>query len=370
MPELPEVESVRRGVHEWTADTTITGAEVLDPRILGTTSARRVEPSAVDGFVSAVTGHRIIGAERRGKFMWLSLGQGPEHSGSGPGEPSSGGSRASGRPSEPSPELSLLIHLGMSGQLRVHSADDPVHRHTRAILRLEPARDGSRSQGAGAPAPHGSGSEGAGVPAPHRSGSVEAESAGQNADRSAGQSAARELRFVDQRIFGHLGVQPLIHAHDRLVPASATHIATDPLEPTFEIGLTLTALAQKRTAIKSALLDQTLISGIGNIYADEALFRAGVHPMAIPARTRKSRLAAVLESAASVMGDALAVGGTSFDSLYVNVNGESGYFDRALLVYGRGGQECVRCGNEIQRLSVGGRGTHFCPVCQRPPRYR
>src|SRR5699024_1089951 len=148
------------------------------------------------------------------------------------------------------------------------------------------ARDGSRSQGAGAPAPHGSGSEGAGVPAPHRSGSVEAESAGQNADRSAGQSAARELRFVDQRIFGHLGVQPLIHAHDRLVPASATHIATDPLEPTFEIGLTLTALAQKRTAIKSALLDQTLISGIGNIYADEALFRAGVHPMAIPARTR------------------------------------------------------------------------------------
>ena len=100
MPELPEVESVRRGVHEWTADTTITGAEVLDPRILGTTSARRVEPSAVDGFVSAVTGHRIIGAERRGKFMWLSLGQGPEHSGSGPGEPSSGGSRASGRPSE------------------------------------------------------------------------------------------------------------------------------------------------------------------------------------------------------------------------------------------------------------------------------
>src|SRR5699024_8202144 len=155
-------------------------------------------------------------------------------------------------------------NLGMRGQLRVHSADDPVHRHKRAILRLEPARDGSRSQGAG-------------VPAPPRSGSMEAE--------SAGQSAARERRFVDQRIFDHLGVQPLIYAHDRLVPASATHIATDPLEPTFEIGLTLTALAQKRTAIKSALLDQTLISGIGNIYADEALFRAGVHPMAIPART-------------------------------------------------------------------------------------
>ena len=178
------------------------------------------------------------------------------------------------------------------------------------------------------------------------------------------------MRFVDQRIFGHIGVQPLVHGYGRLVPASAVHIAADPLEPAFDPERVVADLAKKRTAIKAALLDQTLISGIGNIYADEALFRAGVHPLAVPARTRKSRLVEVLESATKVMSDALAVGGTSFDALYVNVNGESGYFDRALLVYGRGGQECVRCGTEIVKITVGGRGTHFCPNCQKPPRYR
>jgi formamidopyrimidine-DNA glycosylase len=309
MPELPEVESVRRGVDEWTAGRTITGAEVADPRILGTTSQRRIDPSAVSGFIGAVTGQRILRAERRGKFMWLSLGEGPE------------------------PELGILVHLGMSGQLRIHEPGDPVHRHTRAVLHLG----------------------GGGV---------------ERVGRDDAHEGRRELRFVDQRIFGHLGVQPLVHGYGRLVPASAIHIAPDPLEPAFDPDRVVAELAKKRTAIKAALLDQTLISGIGNIYADEALFRAGVHPSAIPARTRKGRLAAVLESAATVMGDALAVGGTSFDALYVNVNGESGYFDRALLVYGRGGQECVRCGTEISKITVGGRGTHFCPNCQRPPRYR
>lgn len=297
MPELPEVESVRRGVDEWTAGTTITGAEVADPRILGTTSQRRIDPSAVSGFVSAVTGAHILGAERRGKFMWLSLGEGTASSA----------------------ELGILVHLGMSGQLRIHTPGEEIHRHTRAILHLD---------------------------------------------------SERELRFVDQRIFGHIGVQPLVHGYGRLVPASAVHIAADPLEPAFDPERVVADLAKKRTAIKAALLDQTLISGIGNIYADEALFRAGVHPLAVPARTRKSRLVEVLESATKVMSDALAVGGTSFDALYVNVNGESGYFDRALLVYGRGGQECVRCGTEIVKITVGGRGTHFCPNCQKPPRYR
>ena len=297
MPELPEVESVRRGVDEWTAGTTITGAEVADPRILGTTSQRRIDPSAVSGFVSAVTGAHILGAERRGKFMWLSLGEGTASSA----------------------ELGILVHLGMSGQLRIHTPGEEIHRHTRAILHLD---------------------------------------------------SERELRFVDQRIFGHIGVQPLVHGYGRLIPASAVHIAADPLEPAFDPERVVTELAKKRTAIKAALLDQTLISGIGNIYADEALFRAGVHPLAVPARTRKSRLVEVLESATKVMSDALAVGGTSFDALYVNVNGESGYFDRALLVYGRGGQECVRCGTEIVKITVGGRGTHFCPNCQKPPRYR
>jgi formamidopyrimidine-DNA glycosylase len=308
MPELPEVESVRSGVHEWTAGTTITGAEVLDTRILGMTSQRRIDPSAVSGFVSAVTGAHIWRAERRGKFMWLSLGEGADLSTADPVTSP-----------VPRPELGILVHLGMSGQLRIHSPGEDIHRHTRAVLHLD---------------------------------------------------SDRELRFVDQRIFGHIGVQPLVHGYGRLVPASAVHIAADPLEPAFDPDAVVGELAKKRTAIKAALLDQTLVSGIGNIYADEALFRAGVHPLAVPARTRKSRLVAVLESATKVMSDALAVGGTSFDALYVNVNGESGYFDRALLVYGRGGQDCVRCGTEIAKITVGGRGTHYCPVCQKAPRYR
>ncbi|GAA1530907.1 bifunctional DNA-formamidopyrimidine glycosylase/DNA-(apurinic or apyrimidinic site) lyase [Brevibacterium picturae] len=300
MPELPEVESVRLGVHEWTAGTTITGAEVLDPRILGTTSQRRIDASAVDGFLAAVSGRRIIGAERRGKFMWLTLGEDLE----------------AGPAAEPdAPELSLLVHLGMSGQLRVHDAADEIHKHTRAILRLERG------------------------------------------------SESLQLRFVDQRIFGHLGVQPLVHAYGRLVPASANHIAADPLEPSFEPGLVLEQLSRKRTVVKSALLDQSLVSGIGNIYADEALFRAGIHPLAIPARTRKSRLAAVLDSASRVMSDALAVGGTSFDALYVNVNGESGR--HTLNVYGQEGQPCKRCGSSIVRERFMNRSSHLCPVCQR-----
>lgn len=316
MPELPEVESVRRGVHEWTAGATITRAEVIDPRILGTTSQRRIAVGAEETFSRSLAGLRIVSAERRGKFMWLTLG-------------------------ESDPALSLLVHLGMSGQFRVQTAADEMHKHTRAIFHLE------RELGSDFT---GSGSAGVG-------------DAGRGPERF-------EMRFVDQRIFGHLGVQPLAWSHGRFVPASTTHIAADPLEPAFDFEAVVDRLTAKNTALKSALLDQSLVSGIGNIYADEALFRAGVHPLANPSRTRRSRLASVMESAILVMHDALQVGGTSFDSLYVNVNGESGYFDRALLAYGRGGQECVRCSTEIVRITVGGRGTHFCPNCQKSPRYR
>ncbi|TGD38299.1 bifunctional DNA-formamidopyrimidine glycosylase/DNA-(apurinic or apyrimidinic site) lyase [Brevibacterium aurantiacum] len=317
MPELPEVESVRVGVHEWTAGTTITGAEVIDPRILGTTSQRRIDASAADEFVEAVTGRRIIGAERRGKFMWLTLGEDP----------------GVGQSAEPAaPELSLLVHLGMSGQLRVHNAAEEIHKHTRAILRLERG------------------------------------SASSDRDVSEAERKGLQLRFIDQRIFGHLGVQPLVNSCGRLVPASATHIAADPLESAFDPDFVVSQMARKRTAIKATLLDQTLVSGIGNIYADEALFRAGIHPLAIPARTRKSRLVAVLDSASSVMSDALAVGGTSFDALYVNVNGEPGYFTRSLHSYGREGQPCYRCGTSIVRERFQNRSSYFCPRCQRRPR--
>ena len=290
MPELPEVESVRRGLLDWVQSAAITGVRVLDPRILGTTSQRRLPPDAADTFAEAVAGRVLATPQRRGKFLWVPF---------------------AGIPS------ALTLHLGMSGQLRIHTADEPVHRHTRAILDLQ------RSPG------------------------------------------PVQLRFIDQRIFGHIGVDDLIADGPDAVPRASAHIARDPLDPHWDLEVTARRIQRSTSALKSVLMDQTIVSGVGNIYADEALFRARVHPLAVPARTRISRLRAVLVEARAVMEDALAQGGTSFDALYVHVNGDSGYFDRSLNVYGRTEEPCRVCGTAIRRIGVGGRGTHFCPTCQR-----
>ena len=136
----------------------------------------------------------------------------------------------------------------------------------------------------------------------------------------------------------------------------------------FDAGAFRAALRRKQTGVKRALLDQTLISGIGNIYADEALWRAKLH-YARPTETlRAPEIERVLAGAIEVMSAALAAGGTSFDSLYVNVNGESGYFDRSLHVYGREGLECSRCGAAIRRDAFMNRSSFSCPVCQPRPR--
>jgi formamidopyrimidine-DNA glycosylase len=295
VPELPEVESVRRGLHDWVEAATVTGVRVLDPRILGTTSQRRIPPEAVDAFAEAVAGLTLAAPQRRGKFLWVPFAGTP---------------------------AALTLHLGMSGQLRIHTAEEPLHRHTRAVLDLERG----------------------------------------DPERTAG---FVQLRFIDQRIFGHIGVDDLLPDGPDAVPAASVHIARDPLDPHWDLEVTARRIQRSTSALKSVLMDQTIVSGIGNIYADEALFRARVHPLAVPARTRISRLRAVLEAARAVMEAALAQGGTSFDSLYVHVNGDSGYFDRSLTVYGRTGQPCGVCGTPIQRLVVGGRGTHVCPICQR-----
>lgn len=296
MPELPEVESVRIGLAEWVTGATVARARILDPRILGTTSQRRIAPEAVTAFRDAAVGLRMHEPVRRGKFLWIPV----DH------------------------DAALTLHLGMSGQLRIHTADEPLHRHTRAVLSL---------------------------------------------DRLAADigSAPLELRFIDQRIFGHLGLDDLVPDGLDRIPAGSAHIARDPLDPHWDLESTARRIQQSRSALKSVLMDQTIVSGVGNIYADEALFRARVHPLAVPARTRISRLRAVLEAARAVMEAALAQGGTSFDALYVHVNGESGYFDRSLTVYGRTGQPCHVCDTPITRLVVGGRGTHVCPTCQRRP---
>lgn len=318
MPELPEVESVRRGLSAWLTGATITRVRVLDARILGTTSARNVPAERVVSFERALAGVRIASVERRGKYMWMPL---------------AGGGRAGGAGVAEVGEWALAMHLGMSGQARIHQAEDLLHPHTRAVFDV------------------------------------------------AGPAGVGQLRFVDQRIFGHLGVERLVPGvagagatgvagERRLVAESASGAGLDPFEDGFSVPVVARAIARKNVAIKSALLDQRVVSGVGNIYADEALFEAGVHPAARASRLRISRIERVLEAARDVMARALEVGGTSFDALYVNVNGESGYFERSLQVYGREGQPCVRCSTPITRVVLGGRSTHVCVRCQKPQRLR
>ena len=288
MPELPEVEVVRRGLERWVAGRTIAKAEVRHPR-----AVRRHLPGAAD-LEARLADRTVLGAQRRGKYLWLPLSA-PAH------------------PDEPSGEA-LLGHLGMSGQLLVAEPAEPDGPHLRARLTFA---DGGP-----------------------------------------------ELRYVDQRTFGGLSVEPL--AGD--TPAIIAHIARDPLDPLFDDAAFAAALRRRRTGIKRALLDQSLISGVGNIYADEALWRAKLH-WARPTETlTRPAVARLLAGVREVMGAALAAGGTSFDSLYVDVNGESGYFDRSLDVYGREHEPCRRCGTPIRRDAFMNRSSYTCPTCQPRPR--
>lgn len=215
--------------------------------------------------------------------------------------------------------IALVGHLGMSGQLLVLPGESPDGPHLRVRLRFA---DGGR-----------------------------------------------QLRFVDQRTFGGLALADLVDdGLGGLVPAPISHIARDPLDPAFDEDAFVRRVRAKDVEIKRILLDQTVASGVGNIYADEALWRAQVHG-ARPGRTLSAAtVRAVLLHVREVMGAALAQGGTSFDALYVNVNGESGYFDRSLAAYGREGEPCPRCGAPIRRSAFMNRSSYWCPVCQRPPR--
>jgi formamidopyrimidine-DNA glycosylase len=175
-----------------------------------------------------------------------------------------------------------------------------------------------------------------------------------------------ELRFVDQRTFGGLAISP----GGARLPAEIAHIAIDPLDPDFDDDTFVAALRRRRTEVKRALLDQTLVSGIGNIYADESLWRARVHGERRCSSLPRGQVLDLLAHIRGVLGEALGAGGTSFDALYVNVNGTSGYFDRSLAVYGRAGQPCRRCGTPIRRSAFMNRSSFVCPSCQRAPRKR
>jgi len=190
--------------------------------------------------------------------------------------------------------------------------------------------------------------------------------------------------FVDQRTFGHLLVADLVPTADggpggvgsptAVLPEEVAHIARDLLDPGLAPGTPgraalLRRLRSRHTGVKRALLDQTLVSGVGNIYADEGLWRARIHYAQETATLTRARAEALLDGVAEVMRGALAVGGTSFDSLYVNVNGASGYFDRSLVAYGQAGRPCARCGTPIVREPFMNRSSFRCPRCQRAPRH-
>lgn len=173
------------------------------------------------------------------------------------------------------------------------------------------------------------------------------------------------VNFVDQRIFGSMAVDELVEQPSGLVPSQAAHIALDPLDPYFDDELFITRLRKKSTGVKRALLDQTLISGVGNIYADESLWAAQIHGEKPSGTLSKAKTRELLESVQAILTKALREGGTSFDEQYVNVNGESGYFSHSLNAYGQQGKPCPRCGTPIRRVTFMNRGSHFCPKCQR-----
>jgi formamidopyrimidine-DNA glycosylase len=281
MPELPEVEVVRRGLDAHVTGRSITAVRVHHPR-----AVRRHEAGPAD-LTARLLGQTITGTGRRGKFLWLVLDGGD----------------------------ALVVHLGMSGQMLLGEVSRTEHLRIATLL-----DDGTA------------------------------------------------LSFVDQRTFGGWMLADLVAVDGSEVPDPVAHIARDPLDPLFDRDAVVKVLRRKHSEIKRQLLDQTVVSGIGNIYADESLWRAKVNGARPAESLSRPKLAAILDHAGEVMRDALGQGGTSFDSLYVNVNGESGYFDRSLDAYGREGEPCSRCGAAILREKFMNRSSYYCPKCQPRPR--
>jgi formamidopyrimidine-DNA glycosylase len=283
MPELPEVEVVRRGLAAHVTGRTISAVRVHHPR-----AVRRHEAGPAD-LTARLLGAQVTGTGRRGKYLWLTLDDGS----------------------------ALVVHLGMSGQMLLGNLAREDHLRIAALL-----DDGTA------------------------------------------------LSFVDQRTFGGWMLADLVTVDGTDVPMPVAHLARDPLDPGFNRDGVVTVLRRKHSEIKRQLLDQTVVSGIGNIYADEALWRARINGSRPASSLTRAKLGELLDAAADVMTDALGQGGTSFDSLYVNVNGESGYFERSLDAYGREGEPCRRCGAVMRREKFMNRSSFFCPRCQPRPRVR
>jgi formamidopyrimidine-DNA glycosylase len=282
----------------------VTGARVAGVEVFEERSLRRHDPT-VGTFSGLLEGQQILAAVRRGKFLWMPL--------------------ESGR--------ALVVHLGMSGQVLLRTPGDDADRLLRIRLHLDHPRHGELW-----------------------------------------------LNFVDQRIFGSMAVDSMLATGDGLpagfagttrggwaglIPSQVAHIARDPLDAAFDDRAFYAALGRRKSGIKRALLDQTLVSGIGNIYADESLYTARIHYDQPAASLSRAKARSLLAATRSILNRALAEGGTSFDAQYVNVNGESGYFSHSLLAYGQQGKPCGRCGTPLVRERFMNRGSHFCPRCQR-----
>jgi formamidopyrimidine-DNA glycosylase len=325
VPELPEVEVVRAGL-----EPAVTGARVLSVHVLDERALTRHAGPAED-FVHRLTGRTIAAAVRRGKFLWFPLGDDLPLG------------------DDTAPPEALVAHLGMSGQILL-GRDRPAARHRRIVLDVQPP----------------------------------------GTDRHGAREAPVQLEFVDQRTFGSMAIDRMIPTIDgapagragavdaadpdaawrRRVPFQVSHIARDPLDPAFDDDRFLAAARKRSSGIKRVLLDQGVVSGIGNIYADESLWAAKLHHDRPADRLPRATLRVLLDEVRAVLRRALEDGGTSFDAQYVNVNGQSGYFSQRLAVYGQQGEPCPRCGTPIVREPWMNRSSHRCPVCQPRPRAR
>lgn len=306
MPELPEVETVRAGLAPALTNATVKAIDILDVR-----SLKRHLAGPKD-FVKTLVGAKILGVVRRGKFLWMPLEIAGERQ-----------------------PLALVGHLGMSGQMLLRKPGSAEDKLTRVVIHAETPR-----------------------------------------------GKQIEFRFIDQRIFGSLAIDELVPTPDalpggfsdgvgsgkwwlNLIPKSAAHIARDPLDPDFDFELVKAKFKKKASGVKRVLLDQQVLSGVGNIYADEALWQSKLHydePANTISAATFDQLTAAIQK---ILKDAVAQGGTSFDEQYKNVNGESGYFDVSLNAYGMTDQPCPRCGTAIKREAWMNRGSHFCPKCQK-----
>jgi formamidopyrimidine-DNA glycosylase len=281
MPELPEAETVRKGLALTVLNSAIEEIEVFDQRCL------KKHPGGAEDFLSIIRGRSFKAAVRRGKFIWLPL----DIEG-----------------------FAMVMHLGMSGQALIRTKDFAPENQVRLHMNLD---------------------------------------------------NGLQFRFSDQRLFGSLMIDQLqpVEGHSagfspesdnqHEIPSSVAHIARDPLDQEFNLEGVKKKITNRSAGIKHVLLDQQLVSGIGNIYADESLWRA------------RLKLTELFGHVREVLAEACEQGGTSFDQQYKNINGQSGYFSQNLNSYGQTGKPCNRCGKPISRQSWENRGSHFCPVCQR-----